>query len=62
MTCIPAVYREAAQMGWRELEIVGEHRKSGRLILREVGVALPGVWLGERGSVRLLGPVFEVRE
>jgi len=62
MSCIPAVYREAAQIDWQEVEIVGEHRKSGRLILREVGVVLPGVWLAERDSVRLLGPVFEVRE
>lgn len=47
-----------ARTDWQKVEIVGEH-PSGRLILREIGPFWPGIWLADRGDVRLTGPEFE---
>ena len=66
ITAVVAGRRQRAGRGylgalWTRVEIVGEHG-SGRLILREVGKFLPGVWLADRDQVRIAGPEFEVRE
>lgn len=48
----PALYREHPGADWRECEIVGR-RGSGKLVLREVGQFLRGVFLAEPDAVRV---------
>jgi hypothetical protein len=51
-----ALYR-ASGLEWQECEIV-ECRPDG-VVLREVGRALPGVWLAPLHCIRIPGLIFE---
>lgn len=55
----PALYRENPGSPWVECTIGIRHWPTGAFILREVGKALPGVWLGYPDQVRLPGPTFD---
>lgn len=58
----PAVYRATDAQPWADVEIVGRHRASGGLILREVDKLWPGVFCAPLGQVRIAGRIFELRE
>ena len=57
---ISAVWRRHRRRDWQPAEIVANH-PTGGLVLREVGKFWPGVWLADRGEVRIAGPEFEAR-
>jgi hypothetical protein len=47
-----SLYRAHPGADWIECEVVARHA-SGKLVLREVKLALPGVFLGEDAGIRV---------
>lgn len=52
-----ALYRADSTQDWQDCEIIGRH--SDGYVLREVGRALPGVWIATRDQVRVPVGVIE---
>lgn len=50
---IEAVYRASPADAWVDCEVIGRRWPEGAYVLREVGTALPGVWLGSLDQVRI---------
>lgn len=57
---IAVVWRKSRRQAWQDAELLAGHA-GGHLVLRETGKLWPGVWLAERGDVRIAGPEFEGR-
>lgn len=47
-----ALYRERPSADWQEVRVLGAH-VGGKVVLREVGPLLPGVFLGDYDNVRV---------
>ncbi len=52
MSMSVVLYREHPSADWREVDVIGPHA-SGNVVLREVGPALPGVFLGDPAGIRV---------
>lgn len=57
---IAVVWRDSRRRPWRDAKLLADH-DTGSLVLRETGRLWPGVWLADRGDVRIAGPEFEAR-
>ncbi len=57
---VAVVWRDSCRKPWQDAELLADHHTGG-LVLRETGRLWPGVWLADRGDVRIAGPEFEGR-